>query len=312
MANDELLNAIKGEKDYFNQLAMSRAEKGISCEMDMRTETFYEPQTINEELIDSKLKYIFLNPMRKVALEHIFGAPDGQILDVCCGPGWFSLEAARAGRSAVGFDISGEAIALARNYYQLNKSYLPGSIEYVNESVEIADLSNYKFTGVMGWSAFHHLNDPNEFLERVYHMLPKGGVIVTFDDLDSGFLEKGFRYALKFLFPIYEYTYFQKIKFIFNLLRGKASLNVMSHSPMEIMSDKHGMAAEVIRNKMVGLFSPIYDIEFGAFSVYVCMSLKGPKLFRYAVAHFVVWLDRIMCKVGVCKGSYRIIVSIKK
>ena len=40
---------------------------------------------------------------------------------------------------------------------------------------------------------------------------------MTFDDLDSDIPSKIMRYFFKLLLPIYEYTYMEKLAFIFNL-----------------------------------------------------------------------------------------------
>ena len=85
----------------------------------------------------------------------------------------------------------------------------------------------------------------------------------------------------------------------------------MLHSPMEIESDKHGDAAEAIRDVLINDFKPIYDKEFGAFSIFVCMSIKGPKIFRYTMSRIIVMIDNFLVFFKICKGSYRIIISKK-
>ena len=304
---------LKEEQQYFDDLASVRTRRGIPCEADMRTDTYYEPKNIDEELIDSKLKEILLNPHRKNALDSLYNAPDGVILDVCCGPGWFCLEGARNGRQMIGYDISEEALKLAQTVYEQKKQneQITGQINYTRKSVETADFSSEKISGVMGWSAFHHLSKPGEFLDLMYEQMEIGGIIVTMDDLDSDRNSKIIKYILKFIFPIYEYTYFEKLKFVFNILIGKKRVNTMQHSPMEVYADKHGEAAEVIRHKLTQRFMPIYDEEFGAFSIYVCHSLKGPKWWRHTLSKIIVKFDRQLIKMKICKGSYRIIVSKK-
>jgi ubiquinone/menaquinone biosynthesis C-methylase UbiE len=250
--------------------------------------------------------------MRDIALKALFDSPEGDLLDVCCGPGWFCLESARAGRNVTGYDISNKALELANYVKTENSASIAGEITYINKSAEDVDFIGGNFSGVMGWSAFHHLKNPGKFLDHIYSALPHGGIVVTMDDLDSDVPSRIMRYLFKLLLPIYEYTYFQKIKFIFNLLIGRAKLNKMMESPMEIYSDKHGDAAAVIRDKLVNKFVPIYDVQFGAFSVFVGHSLKGPKFFRYAMAWFVTKVDSVLCALRICKGSYRIIVSVKR
>ncbi len=309
--SDNLSIFLEGEKKYFDELISNRLKKGVSITADIRNASFYEPKNINEELQDPGLAAIMLNPMRDRVIREICNAPKGKILDVCCGPGWFSLECARYGRDVVGLDISSKAISVARQTLENNKSDLTGKVEYINESAEGFAIEDIGYSAVNGWSGFHHLSDPGAFLDKIYKELPKGGIVATFDDLDSGHVELFFRYLFKFIFPIYEYTYIEKIKFIFSILIGKKELNKMQESPMEIYSDKHGDAAKVIRDKLVNKFTPIYDVEFAAFYIFVCMSIKGPKWFRYGACHVVKVIDKFLCAVRVCKPSYRVIISKK-
>ena len=303
---------LQEEVLYFNKIATDRFSRGIPCEADMNTETYYEPKNINEELIDSQLKKVLLDPMRQFALNAISKTPDGLIYDICCGPGWFSLEMARRGREVIGFDISNEAISMAENMWRNEQNKCTGSIKYSNKSAENDDIfRDKKVSGVMGWSAFHHLENPEKFLMEVYKNIQPGGVVVTFDDLDSNKTALFFRYLLKFILPIYEYTYFEKLKKIINYIFGNDKLEQMQHSPMEIYSDKHGDAAEVIRECLVKKYTPIYEKEFGAFSIYVSHSLKMPRALRLKIAKMIVLLDELLCKLRICKGSYRIIVSKK-
>lgn len=306
-----LLESLEGEKRYFNKLVNDRLKKGVPITADIRNASFYEPKNIDEELQDPILARIMLNPMRDRVIQEVCSAPNGKILDVCCGPGWFSLECARNGRDVIGLDIADEAIAVAIQTAENNQDNLIGKVEYINQSAEDFPIESLNYSAVNGWSGFHHLSDPGAFLDKVYMDLPKGGVVATFDDLDSGRVELFFRYLFKFIFPIYEYSYLEKIKFIFSVFIRRKALNKMQESPMEEYSDKHGDAAAVIRDKLVNKFTPIYDIEFAAFYIFVCMSIKGPRWFRYGACYFVKSVDNLLCRIGVCKPSYRVIISKK-
>jgi 2-polyprenyl-3-methyl-5-hydroxy-6-metoxy-1,4-benzoquinol methylase len=310
-SSDILLESLKGEKEYFDRLINERLKKGVPITSDIRNASFYEPKNINEELQDPGLAAIMLNPMRETIIRKICDSPNGKILDVCCGPGWFSLECARNGRDVLGLDISSKAISVAMQTFENNKNNLTGKAEYINESAEDFPIESIDYSAVNGWSGFHHLSDPGAFLDKVYEGLPKDGIVATFDDLDSGRTELFFRYLFKFIFPIYEYSYLEKIKFIFSVIVGRKILNKMLESPMEVYSDKHGNAAKVIRDKLVNKFIPIYDVEFAAFYVFVCMSIKGPKWFRYGSCYLIMFIDNLLCKVKICKPSYRVIISKK-
>ncbi len=310
---NNLEKSISGEREYFNSLAETRKKRGIPCEADMNTNTLYIPKNIEEELIDAKLKSILLEPHRTKALKALFCSPEGTILDVCCGPGWVCLQGARNGREMLGYDISDKALELAAEVYtnRLREEAFVGSAIYRNRSIEGEDFLNMKIAGAMGWSAFHHLSDPGAFLDKLHENMLHNATIVTMDDLDSDKASKLIRYLLKFIFPIYEYTYFEKIKFALSLISGTKKLNTMLHSPMEIYADKHGAAADIIKDRLTTRFVPIYDVEFGAFSIYVCHSLKGPNWWRYTLSKCITYLDTILIKLRIVRGSYRLIISKK-
>ncbi|MDB4816213.1 class I SAM-dependent methyltransferase [Gammaproteobacteria bacterium] len=317
--SNELLGS---EADYFDTLIKNRTKHGIiPLTADKQNATFYEPlrESVydenlhpHNELNDAKMTDVFAEPHNSKAIDYLVNCPEGNILDVCCGPGWLSLELARHGRNLKSFDISNSALEIAKQFLEHNKNSPNfGSIDYNLADISTVNLEELNLSGVVGYSAFHHLADPEEFLDRVYDVLPKDGIVVTFDDLESGRVEIFFRHLIKLLLPIYEYTLLEKLKFIFQIIMGKRKPNEMLESPMEIEADKHGDAAESIRNSLTKKFTPIYDKEFSAFSVFVCLSIKGPGWFRYPTARIINFLDKVLVKVGICKGSFRMIISKK-
>lgn len=58
-------------------------------------------------------------------------------------------------------------------------------------------------------------------------------------------------------------------------------------------------------------FEVIEDFRFGAFVLHPLLVLSGPDWFRYRVARGLVQFDRWLCKTGVCKGTYRIMIARK-
>ena len=167
---------LKEEAKYFNKLAKNRSKEGmIPITADVRNATFYKPITDYDELVDVGINNIINEPYQSKAIEAICDSPQGKILDVCCGPGWFSLECARKGRDVIGYDISDEAIAIAKSTYEQNKSTDGiGNIDYVNDNAEKQNLDELNISAVVGWSAFHHLADPREFLLKVLQVTAQG------------------------------------------------------------------------------------------------------------------------------------------
>ena len=63
-SSDVLLESLKGEREYFDELINERLKRGVPITADIRNAPFYEPKNINEELQDPGLAAIMLNPMR--------------------------------------------------------------------------------------------------------------------------------------------------------------------------------------------------------------------------------------------------------
>ena len=59
-------------------------------------------------------------------------------------------------------------------------------------------------------------------------------------------------------------------------------------------------------------FELVWNIHFNAFAVSPCMSLIGPDWFRYTVARAITWLDRLLCRMGICHWSVRIMIGRKR
>ncbi len=99
------------------------------------------------------------------------------ILDVGCGAGYVSLELARAGYKVKGIDISGEAIAVAKETLATNP-YTDGfgSLEYCVSSLEEAsDVCDViLFGGVL-----HHIPDIENAINKSLTLLPDNGLLVT-------------------------------------------------------------------------------------------------------------------------------------
>ena len=104
------------------------------------------------------------------------GGTNLSILDVGCGAGYVSLELARAGYRVKGIDISGEAIAVAKETLSTN-SYTEGfgSLEYEVSSLENAsDMCDViLFSGVL-----HHFPDIDNAVKKSLTLLPKNGLLV--------------------------------------------------------------------------------------------------------------------------------------
>ena len=301
------------EAKFFDKLANFRTKKQhiIAQEVDIRRATKYIPKKNekNSFLVDPKMTYKLGGNARDRYIKELSNKRGAKILDVGCGSGWLALELARHGCHVEAYDLSPKAIALAKKTLKENpfKNGF-GSINYHLQDVSIIDLGVEKYDGVSGWSAFHHMPDVPLFMDKVHKALKPGGIVASMDDMPRGKLEKCLEYIFEFILPTYNLSYFQKLKFVLNLIIGKSKLRKEVFSPME--KAKHSNVFE-ISEAFGNKFNVIYTIQENAFVGTPVMRIVGPDWLRYFLASLAISIDRLLCKLQIVKGFERIIIARK-
>ena len=129
---------------------------------------------------------------------HAPSAAPKKVLEVGCGPGYLSLELARAGHDVTGIDIADEAVSIARDFADADPwAAERGPLRYLVCSLGDADeLAHENFDAVVFLGALHHMPDQQAVGHRVNQLLAPGGIIVahepTRDRIDEGSIEFGF------------------------------------------------------------------------------------------------------------------------
>jgi 2-polyprenyl-3-methyl-5-hydroxy-6-metoxy-1,4-benzoquinol methylase len=302
----------KEEAKFFNNIAEIRTKEGhVPMEADIRLATKFIPKK-NEHLplIDPDISKILDGGNIEKYLDLVAHKPGGRVLDICCGSGWLSLELARRGQIVDAYDLSPDAIALAKKTLAKNtfkKGF--GSINYHVGDVSEVDLGIEKYDAVSGWAAFHHLPDPSDFIFRANKALKKGGVIATYDDLEMGKFEKFLELLLRFILPQIHYSYLDKISILFELITKKRKLPEEIFSPME--EAKHHSVEDITRI-FKQEFKVLYFNQKNAFVGTPVMTMSGNDKFRHGLARVLVCIDRLLCKLRIVKGFDQIIVAKKK
>ncbi len=97
---------------------------------------------------------------------------DKLVLDAACGAGYGSNYLADSAKVVVGLDISREAIAYAKKYYQRKNTHF-----------ETADIHNLNFPGgyfdtVCSFETLEHLDEPLKFIFEIKRVLKENGVFI--------------------------------------------------------------------------------------------------------------------------------------
>ncbi|MDA2932968.1 class I SAM-dependent methyltransferase [Acidobacteria bacterium AH-259-D05] len=256
---------------------------------------------------------ILYGDFRRQYLDYVAHKSGGQVLDLCCGPGWLALELGRLGQIVDAYDISNKAIVLAKRLLEENP-YREGfgQVNYYIEDIARIQLGKEKYDAVSCWASWYYLADFEELLDRVWVTLKPGGIFAIEDDRSPRTFEQFMARAIRILLPTCDRTYLEKAMAIYRRIKDGTvteSVSIDRASPSAKTKDDLPEDTDEI---FKGGFEVFMDVHFNAFSIETMRRLAGPDLFRYGVGHILAHLDRFLCRTNICKGRNRIIVACKK
>lgn len=303
--------AITAEGKFFDEVAKIRTQDGrVPLEADRRVAEKYIPSK-HEKLpvVDPKMASILEKGFTDKFISSVAHKKGGRVLDICCGSGWLALELGRNGLHVDAYDVSKEAITLAKKTLR-NNPYKEGfgKVNYHCTDVSKIDLGVEKYDAITGWAAFHHLPDPFDFMERAKIALKSNGIIATYDDLEMGRLAKFIELTLRFILPQIHHSYSEKLFYAAQILAKKRIIPEEIFSPME--EAKHTSVVEITEYFNEN-FDVIWSVRKNAFAGVPLMTVGGPDWFRYNVGRVIVGLDTVLCRLGIVRGFDQIIVARK-
>lgn len=103
------------------------------------------------------------------------------ILEVGCGPGYLSLELARAGHDVTGIDVSPECINVAEKTAENDPwKESRGKLSYVQGNFfDSFELRGNSFDAVIFLGALHHFSDQKHVMSRTLDLLVDGGLAIV-------------------------------------------------------------------------------------------------------------------------------------
>jgi SAM-dependent methyltransferase len=236
--------------------------------------------------------------------------PGGRVLDIGCGPGWLALELGRRGQIVDAYDISPQAIALAQQMLDENpykKGF--GEVHYYLKDVSQEELGENTYDAISGWSAFHHMPDFPEFMQKIDRALKPGGIIATMDDYPRRRREINVTRFWGLVLPTTERSYRDKFLAAWNRFAGRTVDSPEIFSPME---EAKYSTVEDIHDIWYNRYQVIANYPFNAFAGSVMQLLAGPDWFRYSTAQVLNKIDELGIHTGVFQAQCRIIISRKR
>lgn len=172
----------------------------------------------NYDWIEERMKADFSSKVRLI--KKIINKSDFNLLDVGCGKGFFTMEAANQGINAVGIDVSESGINYAKNILNIKA-----------EKISIEDFSKIennksKFDSITLWATIEHIADPYSLLSSINLCLKKDGCL---------FLDTGLAYSRIEKFLTGHSQWYDALQHLF----------VYSESGLRILLDKCGF--EIIK-----------------------------------------------------------------
>lgn len=113
--------------------------------------------------------------------QYTAASPMPRVLEIGCGPGYMSLELARAGFDVTGIDLSEKCVEIA-GYFAGKDPYLRerGPLRYLSgDFLTMQELSDGYFDAVVFLGALHHFPDQVRVLARAEELLKPAGVILV-------------------------------------------------------------------------------------------------------------------------------------
>ena len=127
----------------------------------------------NREELDDKNRIRWLNTIMKYAPEK----ERLHILDIGCGPGFFSILMAQSGHEVTGVDYSEEMLMRARE----NADFMHQTITFQRMDAQHLEFENDSFDLIISRNVTWCLENPVQAYQEWLRVLRKGGKIVNFD-----------------------------------------------------------------------------------------------------------------------------------
>lgn len=118
--------------------------------------------------------------------------PAGRVLEIGCGPGFVSLELARAGFRVTGLDVSAAALEVAERMAKENPfTETWGEANYIRaDFLQWSSINQEKFDAIIFFGSLHHFPEPAQVLDRALPHLAEGGRVMAYEPARDWWTEK--------------------------------------------------------------------------------------------------------------------------
>jgi SAM-dependent methyltransferase len=230
----------------------------------------------------------------------------GNVLDLGCGAGWFSLELARCGMRVDGYDIGPKQIEIARKFSQESRESADpflhgnfGSTDYKVVDLNKVCLEEEKYEAVISLGTLHHIQHLNHLLNEIYKSLKPQGKFIFYEY--TGY------YGLSRIFP-FIFKILELLKRLIRIQVCNQSSRRMKTSPFEGISKRE--IIERVNEKFV-----IKRIE--SKFLFLPAIVSGLRIYRLpnSIGALLVKIfysvDKTLIKLKLFKGSFVFVIAHK-
>jgi len=184
-------DSLSAEADAFDRRINERQSAGFIPDLERLTENEYFYKSFWRDPVYADL-YVGTLSRNYIRYFKEYSGQGACILDVGCGPGYFSLELAREGFNVIGIDISPGAVDAANGALaeaRLGDDF--GSLSFFCGTLQEFLLDDSRtFDGILSSGFLHHIPDLGSELRHIASALKSGGVLVMHEPQHLQFTEK--------------------------------------------------------------------------------------------------------------------------
>lgn len=253
---------------------------------------------------------IYRNPFVAKMLNKI--SEGDKVLELGCYNGWFSLEMARKGADVEAYDISQNAIGIAKKYYEKSKKIekFTGSISYHITDLNYPNFPQNIYDVVVIRNVLHHLINLDDLFLHLFRSLKSNGRILIDDALLCGKKEALLSGIFLTLFPT-DIPYSKKLQRIFkkrNILKRTQSLvDAKGASPFESISSGDESVKYLKKYFNITHFS-----TFSAFVGTIAAHINLHSFLKNFTLKMLNFIDKFLVKTRVLKGTCFFLIAIKE
>jgi 2-polyprenyl-3-methyl-5-hydroxy-6-metoxy-1,4-benzoquinol methylase len=243
-------------------------------------------------------------------LTHI--RPGMNVLELGCNSGWLTLAMAQNGAIATGMDISEEAVAIARNYYQQVKERVQGSVSYQIADLNALQLQPDTYDVIIVKGTLHHLVELQHVILQIKSALKPQGLLWVSDAVgDEQFSTVLAASALMFVLPTVV-SYGDKIRGLLRFglrapSRIRASMEAEGLSPFEGAGREHDWV-KLLREH----FTVEKEELIPSLTGYITAQLKAPDAFAIPFLHWLYGVDKWLTQNRILKSTGLIVYARKR